>query len=648
MRESLKLPRPKRLKDLPGYLWKLISGFFSRLFYIYRLVWETKPIILFAMLFMAVLGGVLPIASAYISRGIINTLVDSSNGTLENGLAMVTAWLVFQALYLFLTRLKANIDSIITRISGELVVSHIKVKIMKKARAVDMASFDRPEFYAKLENASREADRRPIQILSASFSVISTLISMITFIVILWAVSPAAPFIIIALAAPSAIINFHYRRKNVVYMRFRSKERRQMYYYSDLVVNKDMVKEVRMFDLTNTFISRFKAVFKQYFAGLKKLFLAEGAWNMGIALVGAAVNCALFIYIAGKVVSGQLQVGDYTLYTGALASISGGITSLIATTATIYEGTLFIENMIDFMKEKSTVVCRLEKPAELKRGILHTIEFKNVSFRYPGTTRDVLKNINFKIEGGETVVLVGLNGAGKTTLLKLLTRLYDPTEGNIELDGRDIRDYDVKKLYAMFGMIFQDFGKYAVSVRENIAFGEISKIPAEGEVEAAAKASGAAEYIDRLALGYETPLMRIFEETGMELSIGQWQKLAAARAFYGSSDMVILDEPTSALDPMAEQEIYDRFDDLRKNKTTIFVSHRLSSATKATKIIVLEDGEIAEMGTHTELMGRKGRYHELFTIQAKRYITNENESIVGDGPPVRQTNQYDEPDDAIL
>lgn len=630
MRESLKPPKPERPRELPAYLWALVSGFFSRLFYIYRLVWETKPLILVAMLFMSVAGGVLPIVGAYISRGLINALVASSEGRLSNGLALVTTWLVYQAIYLFLSHVKSHIDSVISRISGELVVCHIKVKLMRKAKTVDMASFDLPEFYARLENASREADRRPIQILSSSFSVISTLISMISFIFIMWSVSPAAPFIIIALAAPSAVINFHYRRKNVAYMRFRSKDRRQMNYYSDLVVNKDMVKEVRMFNLTDTFVNRFKAVFKQYFSGLKRLFLAEGLWNMLITLVTAAVNCLLFIYIAGKVVAGELQVGDYTLYTGALASISGGIASLITTTAIIYEGTLFIENMIIFMKEKASVVCRLNKPAELKRGILHSIEFKNVSFRYPGTDRDVLKNINLKIEGGETVVLVGLNGAGKTTLLKLLTRLYDPTQGVIELDGRDIRDYDVGQLYSMFGMIFQDFGKYAFSVRENIAFGDISKTPAPGEVEAAAKASGAEEYISRLPLGYDTPLMRIFEETGTELSIGQWQKLAAARAFYGSSDVVILDEPTSALDPMAEQEIYDRFDELRKNKTTIFVSHRLSSATKATKIIVLENGEIVEMGTHAELMAQKGRYHELFSIQARRYITSENESVVGE------------------
>ncbi|MBQ4562941.1 MAG: ABC transporter ATP-binding protein, partial [Lachnospiraceae bacterium] len=242
------------------------------------------------------------------------------------------------------------------------------------------------------------------------------------------------------------------------------------------------------------------------------------------------------------------------------------------------------------------------------------------SFRYPGTTRDVLKDISFVLEPGDTAVLVGLNGAGKTTLLKLLTRLYDPTEGCILLDGQDIREYDTGELYSMFGVIFQDFGKYAFTVNENIHFGEVNKEMDLDAVRDAAKASSADDFILRLPKGYETPLMRIFEPTGIEPSIGQWQKLAIARAFYSDSDVLILDEPTSSLDAIAEQEIFNQFDRLRKDKTTIFVSHRLSSATIATKILVLNHGELVETGNHAELMAKKGIYHELFTTQASRYL----------------------------
>jgi ABC-type multidrug transport system fused ATPase/permease subunit len=272
------------------------------------------------------------------------------------------------------------------------------------------------------------------------------------------------------------------------------------------------------------------------------------------------------------------------------------------------------------MKEKPTDVPSKDQAEKISHGGAHTIEFKNVSFRYPGTDRDVIKNVSLTIRPGETAVLVGLNGAGKTTFIKLLTRLYDPTEGEIFLDGRDLREYDVKDLYSMFGIIFQDFGKYAVSVSENIEFGDVHRERGREDIVNAAVSANADEFIDKLPDGYDTPLMRYFEPNGIELSIGQWQKLAIARAFYSTSDILILDEPTASLDPIAEQEIFNQFDKLREDKTTIFVSHRLSSATMASKIIVLEYGELIEEGTHKELMDKKGRYYELFTTQASRYV----------------------------
>ena len=232
--------------------------------------------------------------------------------------------------------------------------------------------------------------------------------------------------------------------------------------------------------------------------------------------------------------------------------------------------------------------CPHPAPAKVNHGSAHTIVFDHVSFCYPGSDRRVLDDVCVTIRPGETLVLVGLNGAGKTTLIKLLTRLYDPTEGRILLDGKDLREYDVEDLYKMFGIIFQDFGKYAVSVSENIAFGDVYQEANAQKIREAAEKSNADEYISKLPRGYDTALMRYFEPDGTELSIGQWQKLAIARAFYSQSDVLILDEPTASLDPMAEQEIFNQFDRLRADKTTIFVSHRLSSATVATKILVME------------------------------------------------------------
>ena len=265
----------------------------------------------------------------------------------------------------------------------------------------------------------------------------------------------------------------------------------------------------------------------------------------------------------------------------------------------------------------------LKEPLRPNKGAPHTIVFEGVGFVYPGSDHFVLRNVNLTFRPGETVVLVGVNGAGKTTLIKLLTRMYDPTEGRILIDGHDIREYDVKDLQSLFGTIFQDFGRYAFTVEENISFGNTRKPVDKEAVRAAAKQSTADVFIDKLADGYDTPLMRVFERNATELSTGQWQKIAVARAFYSDSDILILDEPTASLDAIAEQEIFDQFDRLRADKTTLFVSHRLSSATVASLIVVMDGGRVVETGTHKTLMENRGKYYELFTTQAKRYLEAE-------------------------
>ena len=615
---------PENIKDIPRFAKELLTGFFGRLFYTFRLVWDTGHWILITLLFISIFTGIMPVVGSLISKDILNGLqevISSKDPAIFWG-SSVLFLIIFFFIYRILNQLLIRLNHAVTRIAGEKVVCHVKTQIMKKAREIDLASFDDPEFYEKLENANREAGMRPIHVLASTFDAVSGFISLISYIVILvtapdmWWTAP----VMIALSLPTAIISFSYRRKNFMYMRRRSKERRQMNYYSDLMVNKDMVKEIRMFGLGDTFVKRYDEVFDRYYGGVRRLVVKESMWHVVITIVSSVANCLFFALIAYKVFKGEIMIGDYSLYTGALTSIASTVSSLISVSATVYEGTLFIDNLLRFIKEKPTVVPSVKTPAKVNFGESHTIEFIDVSFAYPGTERRVLDHINLKLRAGETMVLVGLNGAGKTTFLKLLTRLYDPLEGQILLDGRDIREYDVKELYKLFGIIFQDFGKYAVNVSENITFGDISRTPDEKAIKEAALQSNSADFIEKLPNEYDTPLMRIFEPNGIELSIGQWQKLAVARAFYSQSDILILDEPTASLDPLAEQEIFNQFDKLREGKTTIFVSHRLSSATIASKIVVLEYGKLVEEGTHKELMEKRGKYYELFSTQAKRYM----------------------------
>ncbi len=626
--DQYRVPLPKSIKEIPGYLKNVITSFLQRLFYIYALVWEASPFVLFVMMFMAVFNGVMPVIGALISKELINLLAKAYSKEITDFSVIITV-LIMQFAYTFFKQIVQRIYNAITRISGSVVTNHIKLKIMRKSQEIDVSSYDSPDFYAKLENANREAGTRPIEILNSTFGIMSNIISMVSFITVLFAVSPMAPLIIVLMSVPSTIINFVYRRKNVNYMFRKSKDRRQMNYYSSTIVNKNFVKELRMLGLSDVFREKYEQVYDKYFKGLKKLIYEECFWNVGASVVTVVINCALYLFIAKGVFDGNYEVGNYSLYTGALSSIASGVASLITTTATIYEGTLFINNMIAFMNEKKTIVPVLDPPRKVSRHTGHTITFDNVSFAYPGTEKYVIKNVSFTIEAGETVAVVGLNGAGKTTLIKLLTRLYDPTEGTIYLDGNDIKEYDVEELYAMFGIIFQDFGKYAFTVKENIAFGDLRKGIVDEDIEKAAEESDSKDFIEKLTEKYDTPLMRYFEDNGIELSIGQWQKLSVARAFYSDSDVLILDEPTASLDPIAEQEIFNQFDELREDKTTIFVSHRLSSATIADKIIVLEYGEVIEMGNHAHLMHEKGKYYTLFSTQAKRYIAHMEETPSG-------------------
>ncbi len=637
--------KPKEIKDLPRYLRQLIGGFFSRLFYIIKLVWETNPFILLLMAFFCLCDGFLPVIGAYISKDLLNEIsvllhTEEALALLEQGTPPVEAlWgpvlgtaaflLLFYFVYQFFSKILSRISGIVNNLAGELVCNHIKLKIVEKAKTVDLASFDRPEFYEKMENANREAGMRPIGILRSTFNVISTLISIISFAVILIGLHPLAPVVVAVMALPGAVINYVYRHKQFMYIRHRSKERRQMDYYSGLVVNKDMAKEVRIMGLADTFIGKYKDVFSRYFKGLKKLVWREGIWQIAFALVSLVAQVLLFGYIIFHVVGKGGQIGDYSLYTGALQSITGSVATLVAATASIYEGTLFIDNMMVFMKEEVTVVPAVAAPLVPQKHAPHTIEFRNVSFCYPGGKGDVIKNVNLTLNAGENVVLVGLNGAGKTTLIKLLTRLYDPTEGAVYLDGVDLREYDVAALYDIFGIIFQDFGKYAVSIEENIRYGDVHRKTdgTRDAVKEAAEKGNATDFIDKLPDGYDTPLMRYFEQNGHELSIGQWQKLAIARAFYKDSDILILDEPTAALDPMAEQEVFNQFASLGQDKISVFVSHRLSSATTADKIVVLEQGEICEIGNHVELMAKKGKYYTLFSTQAKHYVSRDGTDV---------------------
>lgn len=608
-------------KAAPSLLEKIRGGT-GRLLYILKLVWDTNRFLLIGMVFISILEGVFPLLNVYISSRLINALIDVFGKQDWSLMQPVFALLFLQFVYLLLSRATSQFKGTLTNLSGEMVISHIKVKIAQKTKEIDLADFDRPEFFEKLENANREASSRPINILTATLNLCSNLISTISFIVTLGALHPLIPVALLILALPSAIINFKYRKVTFRYIKDHSTARRRMHYFTNTLSNRDQVKEIKLLDLHDTFISRYLEVFREYFKGLRRIFIREDVLHVIVHALSTICSCCFFLYIAYRVCFDGLPVGDYTLYTGALTSVLSGVAALVSNSSRIYEGTLFIDNMIEFMQVQPEIIPAIAEPLFPAKGIAHSIEFRNVSFSYPGVPRRVIHNLNLMLEGGKSYALVGLNGAGKTTLIKLMTRLYDPTEGEILLDGVNIRNYDVQALYAMFGIVFQDFSKYAVSARDNITFGDIHLPYDEKRLRYAAAQSSADEFLENLPDGYDTPLLRFFDKNATDLSIGQWQKVSIARAFYKDAEILILDEPTASLDPIAETEVFQQFDALRSGKTTLFVSHRLSSATAADEIIVMQNGKILEQGDHKTLMQKEGAYCNLFKLQAEKYLEN--------------------------
>ncbi|MBQ8836807.1 MAG: ABC transporter ATP-binding protein [Clostridia bacterium] len=603
----------------------LLSKFKStteHLLYILKLVYETSKFLLFGMVLISILDGVLPLLNAYIASKLINELVEVLGAKSWDALKDVLWLLCLQFAYLILSRTATQFKSTMTSLAGELVANHIHVKIAKKTQEIDLADFDRPEFYEKLENANREASSRPITILNATLSLFSSIISTISFIITLGALNPLIPLVLLLLSVPSAIINFTYRKITYKYIKDHTTERRRMNYCSHVLTDRSFAKEIKLLNLHETFIERYKRLFGEYFSGLKRIYVRESVLHVVVYFLSISFNCLFLLFVAYKVCFDGLLVGDYSLYSTALTSVLSGVAAIVSNSSKIYEGTLFIDNMIEFMQVKSEIIPAVTPAATPKKGTKHTIEFRDVSFAYPGTEKLVIKNLNLTLKGGKSYALVGLNGAGKTTLIKLMTRLYDPTSGVILLDGINIKNYDVKELYAMYGIVFQDFSKYAVTAKENVTFGDINRPFDEERFNYAVEQSGINKFLSTLPRGYDTPLIRFFDKDATDLSIGQWQKVSVARAFYKDAEILILDEPTASLDPMSEAEIFKQFDELRSGKTTLFVSHRLSSAVAADEIIVMQNGQMLESGTHKELMEKHGAYYTLFTLQAEKYLEN--------------------------
>lgn len=583
-----------------------------------RLVWEshrgyTAGVALFSILF-----GILPTATAWVSKLLIDSVVAAVENGARQDLVDTVVWLVVLQFGLFIgTSLLQTVRSINQQALQELTARRVQLMVMEHANRLDLQFFENPQFYDSLQQAQREATRRPVAMVEQLFGLVRSSITFLSMIALM--ASLGWPVAVAALVAPipAFIASTRYGRQGYRMSRRQSPDRRRMSYYLDLLTKDTYNKEIKLFGLGDFFISRWREIADRFYK--ENQSLARRRYLAGFALgsLSTIVTSGAFLYVALQAVARRLTLGDLTFYTQAIGQVQSSFSGILTGVSEMYENTLYLGTLYEFLDYEPTVRSP-DNPRSLNLPLQQGVEFRDVSFTYPGKSVPALSNVSFSIRPCESVALVGHNGAGKSTVVKLLTRLYDPSEGQILLEGHDLREYRLTDVYAAIGVIFQDYVTYFFSAEENIGLGRVEEITDRPRIESAAEKSGAAGFIAGLPRGYETTLGRWFDE-GYQLSGGEWQKVALARAFMRDAEILILDEPTASLDARAEHDIFTRMKDLTLDKITLFISHRFSTVRLADRIFVLEHGTVIEQGTHEELLAQGGTYAELFDLQAAAY-----------------------------
>ncbi|MBM4467492.1 MAG: ABC transporter ATP-binding protein [Chloroflexi bacterium] len=589
-----------------------------RLDFALRLVWQSAPGWTMASLALLVVQGALPLVSLYLTKLVVDAvttaLASPDKGAAFGQVALLIGFMGGVALVGALCR---SIAGLVSEAQGQVVTDHVSDLLHAKSIEIDLEYYESAQYYDKLHRAQREAPFRPIRILNGLGQVAQSGISLLAMAGLLFSFHWGIVAILFAAAVPGLLVRLKYAGQTYRWQRQRTPAERQSWYFHWMLTGDVHAKEIRLFDLGSLFMGRFRDLRQQ----LRRERL-EIATRRSIAeLVGqASATIAIFgsyAFIAYRTVQGAITLGDLVMYYQAFQRGQGFLRDILSGLAGLYEDNLFLSNLHEFFELKPKVVEPLHPgpvPCPMQTGIA----FDHVSFRYPTGIRKVLEDVTLTIRPGEVVALVGENGSGKTTLIKLLCRLYDPTSGIITLDGIDLRRLETTALRRGISIIFQDYAQYHLTARENIWLGNVVLPPDQERIVAAARHAGADEVITGLPQGYETILGKWFEN-GEELSVGEWQKVALARAFLRDAQIIVLDEPTSALDARAEYEVFKKFRQLAEGRTVVLISHRFSTVRMADRIFVLEDGRIIESGAHDELVRRGGTYARLFETQAQYY-----------------------------
>ncbi len=497
-----------------------------------------------------------------------------------------------------------------------LMGQRVNVLILEKALTLDLRQFEDSEFYDKLTNARREASVRPLSLVNRTFGLVQNALSLITYGILLVNFSGWAVVVLILAAMPVFISETKFAGEGFRLFSWRAAETRQQHYLENLLAREDFVTEIKLYQLGEMLLGRYRNLFDELYGEDRDLTLRRGLWGYLLGLVSTGAFYLAYAWIVLETVLGKISLGDMTMYLTVFRQGQSTFSNALTSIGGMYEDNLYLSNLYDFLEEE---VPKSWGKATIGLNPQDGIRFENVSFTYPGSSKPALRNISLHLKPREKLAIVGENGSGKTTLIKLLTRLYTPDSGRIFLDGLDLQEWDVDVLRRRIGVIFQNFVRYQFTVGENIGVGDVEHLENKTLWQTAAEKGMAESFIDQLPQSFQTQLGRWFKG-GQELSGGQWQKIALSRAFMRSqADILVLDEPTSAIDAQAEFEIFNHFRTVTKNQMVLLISHRFSTVRMADKILVIENGEVIEQGTHEELLKLGGRYAKLFLLQAAGY-----------------------------
>lgn len=565
------------------------------------------------------MAGLLPGAISYISKLIVDAVVFASQVNSHNGFVNIYPSLFYVGLEASAVILLAGSQrglTICQSLLRALMGQRVNVLILEKALTLDLRQFEDSEFYDKLTNARREASVRPLSLVSRTFGLVQNALSLITYGILLVNFSVWAVLVLILAAMPVFIAETKFAGEAFRLFSWRASETREQHYLENLLAREDFVTEVKLYQLGEMLLGRYRNLFDQLYGEDRDLTLRRGLWGYLLGLVSTGAFYLAYAWIVLETVLGKISLGDMTMYLTVFRQGQSTFSNALTSIGGMYEDNLYLSNLYDFLEEK---VPQTWGKATIGLNPQDGIRFENVSFTYPGSSKPALRNISLHLKPREKLAIVGENGSGKTTLIKLLTRLYTPDSGRIFLDGLDLQEWDVDVLRRRIGVIFQNFVRYQFTVGENIGVGDVEHLENKTNWQTAAQKGMAQSFIDQLPQSFQTQLGRWFKE-GQELSGGQWQKIALSRAFMRSqADILVLDEPTSAIDAQAEFEIFNHFRAITQNQMVLLISHRFSTVRMADKIVVIENGEVIEQGTHKELLQLGGRYANLFQLQAAGY-----------------------------